>query len=69
MILVRSDSCEAGLREDKCAIRDSAGHGRLTVSRQVDHVEPRLVPVHGVQDYLWIKASFGIVLVFFPYGY
>ena len=47
MVLVSGDGGEAGLREHEGAVCAA-----LPLARQVHHVQPRLVAVHRVQDYL-----------------
>lgn len=52
MVLVSGDGGEAGLWEHKGAVGHGAGRAALALARQVHHVQPRLVAVHRVQDYL-----------------
>lgn len=52
MVLVGGDGGEAGLGEHEGAVGHGAGRRALALARQVHHVQPRLVAVHRVQDYL-----------------
>ena len=49
MILVSSHRCELGLGEDD-GLEVLGEGGVLPRGVDVDHMEPRLVPVHRVQD-------------------
>lgn len=51
MVLVGGDSCEAGLGEHEGSVIGGVRRGGSPPG-QVYHVEPRLVAVHRVQDYL-----------------
>ena len=51
VILVSCDCCELGLGEDHC-FEVLSERRVLPGGVDVDHVEPWLVPVHRVQNYL-----------------
>ena len=65
MVLVGGHRCELGLREDK-SFEVLGCLPVLAGGVDVNHVKPRLVPVHRVQDHLQtdiVKLDFSVNLV------
>lgn len=60
MILVRSDRCERSLWEDECLeviVARVFCNVCVRFRREVDDMEPWLVPMHGIEDYLRDKPE------------
>lgn len=53
VVLVGCHRGEAGLGEDEGPVRHGPGGSALSLPGKIHHVQPRLVAVHRVEDYLF----------------